>query len=325
MVQIEKLTKTFDGFAALRQLDLNIKKGSIYGLVGVNGAGKTTAIKHLAGIYRQDSGQVYIGGTPVYDNESIKALVGYIPDDLYFFPHYNMKMLRRYYAGMYENWNDERYLRLLDLFNLDEKKKIGKFSKGMQKQAAFIFTMSMMPEVMLLDEPIDGLDPIVRKQVFQEIIEDVADRQVTVLISSHNLKEMDGICDAIGIIKNGRMIIERDLDDLKSDVHKIQVAFDNETAPIEYIIRNIGLEILHEENRGSISLLVIRGKEEEVSQKIMSLSPLVYDHLPLTLEEIFIYETENSDITEVADGEASFVDTRSYSKKETEGADEIPY
>ncbi|MCL2421588.1 MAG: ABC transporter ATP-binding protein [Defluviitaleaceae bacterium] len=290
MVQIEKLTKAFDGFTALRQLDLNIKKGSIYGLVGVNGAGKTTAIKHLAGIYRQDSGHVHINDIPVYDNAHIKAQVGYIPDDLYFFPNYSLKMLRKYYAAMYESWNDERYSRLLNLFQLDDKKKVGKFSKGMQKQAAFILTMSIMPQVMLLDEPIDGLDPIVRKQVFQEIIEDVADRQVTVLISSHNLKEMDGICDAIGIIKNGRMVIERDLDDLKSDVHKIQVAFESEDAA-----KNLDLEILHEDNRGSISLLVIRGKEAEVSEKIKSLNPLVYDHLPLTLEEIFIYETEGAD------------------------------
>ena len=150
--------------------------------------------------------------------------------------------------------------------------------------------MSIMPDVLLLDEPIDGLDPIVRKQVFQEIIEDVAEREMTVLVSSHNLKEMDGICDAIGIIKQGRMIIERDLDDLKSDVHKIQLAFDSQNEP-----GNLNLDILHEEKRGSIQLLVVRGSEEDVTRRIEELKPIIYDRLPLTLEEIFIYETEGAD------------------------------
>ena len=293
MVQIRKLIKTFDGYTALHDLNLNVKKGSIYGLVGVNGSGKTTAIKHLAGIYRQDSGSVTIDDTPVYDNEKIKESVGYIPDDLYFFPQYSMKGLRIFYSNMYKRWNEERYRRLLASFKLDEKRKVAQFSKGMQKQAAFTLVMSIMPDVLLLDEPIDGLDPIVRKEVFKEIINDVAERELTVLCSSHNLKEMDGICDAIGIIKKGRMIIERDLDELKSDVHKIQIALEGDMP------KDLGLEVLHQEIRGSIRLLVVRGKEEEVDSKVKQLNPLVYDRLPLTLEEIFIYEQEakNNDAT----------------------------
>jgi len=289
MVQIENLTKTFDNFTALNSLNLNIKKGSIYGLVGINGSGKTTAIKHLAGIYRQDNGTVNIDGMPVYDNAALKAKVGFIPDDLYFFPNYNMKSLRKFYATMYTTWNDQRYVRLQEMFKLDEKRRVSKFSKGMQKQAAFIFAMSIMPSFLLLDEPIDGLDPIVRRLIMQEIIEDVAEREMTVLVSSHNLKEMDGICDAIGIIKNGQMVIERDLDDLKSDVHKVQLAFGNNLETSE-----LGLQVLHEESRGSISLLVIRGSEEEVTQRINSFNPLIFDRLPLTLEEIFVYETEGA-------------------------------
>ena len=295
MVQIENLVKEFDGYRALNKLNLNIKKGSIYGLVGINGAGKTTAIKHLAGIYRQDSGHVRINSEDVYDNEHIKSIMGYIPDDLYFFPQYNMKSLRRFYSSMYKNWNETRYRSLLEIFELNEKRRVGKFSKGMQKQAAFVFVMSIMPEILLLDEPIDGLDPIVRKQVFNEIIDDVAERQMTVLISSHNLKEMDGICDSIGIIKNGRMLIERDLDDLKSDVHKVQVAFGAEQNGFD----SLGLEILHREDRGSIKLLVIRGTEEEVTQRINSANPQVFDRLSLTLEEIFIYETEGTNSNEI--------------------------
>lgn len=293
MVQIENLTKAFDSFTALQNLNLNIRKGSIYGLVGVNGSGKTTAIKHLAGIYRQDSGEVRIAGQPVYDNAGVKESVGYISDDLYFFPQYSMDRLRKFYSAMYSGWNEKRYHAMVAMFGLDGNKKVSRFSKGMQKQAAFCFAMSIMPDVLLLDEPIDGLDPIVRKNLFEVIIEDVAERELTVLVSSHNLKEMDGICDAIGIIKSGRMVVERDLDDLKSDVHKVQVAFHSDGTDIN-IPDNLGLEVLHEERRGSIRLMVVRGTEEEVTQKIKNLTPLVYDRLPLTLEEIFIYETEGA-------------------------------
>lgn len=290
MIKTQGVIKTFDGFTALDKFNLNVKKGSIYGLVGVNGSGKTTIIKHLAGVYRQDSGDVLIDDTPVYDNVSIKERVGFIPDDLFFFQNYTMKNLKVFYRNMYKKFSEERYGALTRLFKLDEKRRLTKFSKGMQKQAAFVFAMSVMPDILLLDEPIDGLDPIVRKLVLSQIVEDVAARELTVLVSSHNLKEMEGICDSIGIVKGGRMIIERDLDDLKSDVHKVQIALTDDAATRED--KYDGLNILHQEKRGSVELLVIRGKEEEVGAKIKSLNPLVYDILPLTLEEIFIYETE---------------------------------
>ena len=287
MIQINNLVKSFEGNKALNGLNLNTNQGSIYGLVGVNGSGKTTAIKHLAGIYRQDSGTVTIGSQPVYDNAPLKSKVGYIADELYFFTGYNLKMLSRFYRNMYKTWSDSHYRKLVNLLQLDENRRVNRFSKGMQKQAAFALTLATMPEVLLLDEPIDGLDPIVRKEVFNQIIEDVADRGMTVLISSHNLKEMDDICDAVGIIKDGQMVIERDLDDLKSDVHKVQVAFVPDTPSLQ---STDDFVILHREVRGTVELLVIRGSEETVSSKIKALQPLVYDHLPLTLEEIFIYE-----------------------------------
>jgi len=289
MVQIKNLTKHFDTHTALQGLNLNIKKGSIYGLVGINGSGKTTAIKHLAGIYRQDAGTVTIDGQPVYDNALLKAKVGFIPDELFFFAGYNLSMTRRFYKNMYKTWDDAHYTNLITQLQLDEKRRLNRFSKGMQKQAAFALTLATQPEVLLLDEPIDGLDPIVRKAVFQQLIQDVADRGMTVLISSHNLKEMDDICDAVGIIKEGKMVVERDLDDLKSDVHKVQVAFSQETEPLQTCE---GFTILHKESRGTVELLVIRGTDDMISAKIKEKSPLVYDHLPLTLEEIFIYENK---------------------------------
>lgn len=290
MIKIENLKKTFDGFTALDNLSLNVKKGAVYGLVGVNGAGKTTIIKHLSGFYRQDEGSVLIDGTPVYDNASIKERVGFISDDIYFFPNYSMKAFQSFYRSLYKGFSDERFDMFVNLFKLDSGRKISRFSKGMQKQAAFVFAMSAMPDVLLLDEPLDGLDPIVRKLTLKHILEDVAERGLTVLVSSHNLKEIEGVCDSVGIVKNGRMLVERDIDELKSDVHKVQLAFAEGTPTGEKKYGN--LDILHIERRGSIELLIVRGKKDGVLSRLNSLKPLVYDLLPLTLEEIFIYETD---------------------------------
>ncbi|MCL2372352.1 MAG: ABC transporter ATP-binding protein [Defluviitaleaceae bacterium] len=218
MLLTKNLTKTFDGVKAIDGLDMNIPKGSIYGLVGVNGSGKTTVIKHIAGVLKADAGHVTLDGSNTYDNPSVKAQIGYVADDLYFFPQYNLKKLGQFYSNMYKSWNTQRFTQLISLLELDPKRNVGRFSKGMQKQAALALALSIMPQLLLLDEPIDGLDPIVRKRIFQWIIEDVADRQTTVLISSHNLKEMDGICDTVGIIKQGRMLMEKDLDQLKAQM-----------------------------------------------------------------------------------------------------------
>ena len=298
MIHISNLSKTFGNHKALNGLNLSINQGSIYGLVGVNGSGKTTAIKHLAGIYKQDKGTVTIAGQPIYDNAPLKAKIGYIPDELYFFPGYNLKMLSRFYGNMYKTFSNAHYNKLLNLLQLDETRRVSRFSKGMQKQAAFALTLSAMPEVLLLDEPIDGLDPLIRKEIFRQIIEDVADRNMTVLISSHNLKEMDDICDAVGIIKDGQMSVERDLDDLKTDIHKVQVAFEPGHPGLE---NTPGLTILHRESRGTVELLVIRASESELTAKIKAQNPLIYDYLPLTLEEIFIYENNRGGILPPAD------------------------
>ena len=224
MIKVSGLNKNFEGFLALDNLNINIKKGSIYGLVGVNGSGKTTTIKHLAGVFKADSGQLLFDGEEIYDNPAVKAKIGYVADDLYFFHGYNLKKLAKFYSKMYKTFNMERFDRLVGLTELDIKRRVSKFSKGMQKQAALTIALSIMPEFLLLDEPIDGLDPIVRKKIFTEIIDDVAARQMTVLISSHNLKEMDGICDSIGIIKGGKMLMEKDLDELKTSMQNTMVS-----------------------------------------------------------------------------------------------------
>ena len=286
MIQFKNVSKSFDGFQALEDLNLHVKKGSIYGLIGVNGSGKTTLIKHLTGAFKPDKGEITIGGEPVFDNIQVKETVGYISDDLYFFAMYNLKDSSKFYKKLYPRWNQERYRQMLEQFGLSETKRLSKFSKGMQKQAAFILAMSAMPDVLVLDEPIDGLDPIVRKMVMKYIVEDVSERQMTVLVSSHNLKEMEDICDSIGILNKGRMVIERDLDDLKSDVNKVQVVFPEGTSDDIFN----GLNILFREKRGSVDLLIIRGKMEDIEAQLRKGEPFIFDILPLTLEEIFIYE-----------------------------------
>ena len=285
MITVSKVDKSFDGFQALNALDINVKRGSIYGLVGTNGSGKTTIIKHITGVLRPDDGAITIDGEPVYDNEGIKARTGYIPDDLYFFSSYNLREMAAFYKQVYPKWNAERFEHMIAQFNLDKRRKISRFSKGMQKQAAFSLVMSTMPDVLILDEPIDGLDPIVRKLVWKYIVDDVAEREMTVLVSSHNLKELEGICDSIGILSHGHMVLERDLDDLRSDVHKVQVAL---AQPSEEAFKD--LNILHRETRGTVELLIIRNKREDIEAAINPYNPLIFDVLPLTLEEIFIYE-----------------------------------
>lgn len=297
MIRIQNVSKSFEDFQALKDLDLHVKKGSIYGLVGVNGSGKTTLIKHLTGVFRPDKGDILIDGQPVFDNISIKERIGYISDDLFFFAMYNLKDSSRFYSKLYPRWNQERYRHMLQQFGLSEKKRLSRFSKGMQKQAAFILAMSSMPDVLVLDEPIDGLDPIVRKKVMKYIVEDVSERDMTVLVSSHNLKEMEGICDSIGILNQGRMVIERDLDELKSGISKVQAVFPREAGQEPWK----GLNVLFHEKRGSVDLLIIKGETQQVEAALLKAKPVIMDLLPLTLEEIFIYEMggDNDELKEI--------------------------
>lgn len=290
MIKISGVSKSFDGYRALDGLNINVKRGSIYGLVGPNGSGKTTIIKHLTGVLLADEGTIEVKGQSVYENEKIKEIIGFIPDDLYFFATYNLKEMSKFFAGVYKTWNQERFEKIVSKFGLDSKRKISKFSKGMQKQAAFALTMAQMPEVLVLDEPVDGLDPIVRKIVWNYIIEDVAEREMTVIISSHNLREIEGVCDAVGIIEKGKMLIERDLDELKTDIHKVQISFGDKASNEEKEELYKELNVLFKESRGSVDLLIIKDKQERVEELLRSKNPVLMDMLPLSLEEIFIYE-----------------------------------
>ena len=215
MIRVNDLEKSFGEFKALNGLTLHVEKGAVYGLIGPNGSGKTTLIKHLTGVMKPDKGSCEINGKPVYDNIDVKQITGYVPDELYFFGNYSLKAMRSYLKALYPAWSDERYRTMLSDFGLNESGRISRFSKGMQKQAAFLLALSTRPDVMILDEPIDGLDPIMRKKVWGYLLGDVADRQMTVLISSHNLRELEGICDCVGILSQGKLLFEGRLDELK--------------------------------------------------------------------------------------------------------------
>ncbi|UNL86655.1 ABC transporter ATP-binding protein [Priestia koreensis] len=286
MIKATNLRKEFEDIEAVKNVTLHVKKGSIYGLLGSNGAGKTTLLKMLCGIYKQDSGTISVMDQSVFENVEVKQKLIFIPDALYFFPQSTIKQMGQFYRSVYADWNEERFQKLRSVFNIDLNKKVHRLSKGMQRQVAFWLTLSAMPDILVLDEPLDGLDAVMRKKIKNLLIQDVAEREMTILISSHNLREVEDLCDHVGILHNGELMIEKDLDDLKSDVHKIQVAFKRDV-PMGLLEK---LNVLYEEKRGSVMLFIVRGKEDAVTRLIDSYNPVIFDLLPLTLEEIFIYE-----------------------------------
>ena len=284
MIKTEALVKRYGDFIALDHVNIHVKKGSIYGMVGPNGAGKTTLLKILTGIYRQNSGSVAIMGESVEDNEVLKQKICFIPDDLYYFPMATVKSMATFYRQMYDVFDLQRFDRIQELLGISVDKKISQLSKGMKKQVAFWLAICTKPEVLILDEPVDGLDPVMRRQIWSLLLQDVAERQMTVIVSSHNLRELEDVCDHVGILHQGQLLLERDLEEMKSDIHKVQVSFGKKEVNMAF------LEPLKEMSVGSVKTLIVRGTREEIEDRIRDFSPLVLDFIPLTLEEIFIYE-----------------------------------
>ncbi|MCM1256710.1 MAG: ABC transporter ATP-binding protein [Roseburia sp.] len=286
MIEVRNLVKEFDGFRALDGVDMHVKKGAIYGLVGPNGAGKSTLIRHLTGVYRQDAGEVKIAGETVYENPAVKEKFGYIPDDLFYFISANTYEMKRFYQGLYPRFDDKLFYRLMEFFpTIDPKKNIRSLSKGMQKQVAFWLAVCTRPELLILDEPVDGLDPVMRRQVWSIIMADVAEFNSTVLVSSHNLRELEDVCDHVGIMHKGKIMIERSLSELQGSVCKIQVAFQAEMPKLPE-----DFEVLHMSNTGRVYTLIVKGNPEAARAQLEKMNPMLIDILPLTLEEIFIYE-----------------------------------
>ena len=289
MIEARDLVKTFEEKHALDGLNLHVPEGAVYGLVGPNGAGKSTLIRHLTGIYRQDSGEVLVDGREVFDNPEIKAEIAYIPDEIPFWAQATVNDMRQFYSSLYSTFDAELYDRLQKEFGLDGKLMMRKLSKGQQKLAAFQFALAQRPRVVVLDEPVDGLDPVNRRAIWGILLGDVAERGTTVLVSSHNLRELEDVCDYVGIMNRGRMLLERSLSDLQESIVKIQ------TVLPEGAMLPEKLNVLHREETGRLLRLILRETEEEARDKLAVCEPLFLDILPLTLEEIFIYELGGTD------------------------------
>jgi len=286
MIEVKNVVKTFDGFTALDGASITVPDGGVYGLVGPNGAGKSTIIRHLTGIYAPDSGEVLVEGEPVYENPAKKALLAVIPDDWFYFPSSTIFDMMRFYRGFYPNFDGNRYEKFKEVFSLPEKSPIRRMSKGMQKQAAFWLAMCCRPKYLILDEPVDGLDPVMRRQVWSLMMSDVTEHGTTVLVSSHNLRELEDVCDHVGIMNKGRVLLERSLSDLQENIVKLQAVW----KPGEVPVLPRELEILHTSHVGRVYTYIVRGKAQEITRQLQVHQPLMLEALPLSLEEIFIYE-----------------------------------
>lgn len=286
MIEVNNVTKRFGDFVALDGLNMHVERGAIYGLVGPNGAGKSTIIRHLSGVYKQDEGTVTIDGQPVYENEKLKQRFTVIPDEIFFFTQANTMDMMKFYKSIYPNFDETLFKKILECFpEINPKKMVRSLSKGMQKQVAFMLSIAARPELMILDEPVDGLDPVMRRQIWSLIMSDVAEHGLTVLVSSHNLRELEDVCDHVGIMNHGKILIERSLDELQTSITKIQLAFEGDMPSLPPEI-----QVLKRITTGRVHTLIVKGEPRAAEQTISALNPLLMDVLPLTLEEIFIYE-----------------------------------
>ena len=291
MIEVKNVVKSFDGFHALDGLTMTVPKGAIYGLVGPNGAGKSTILRHLCGAYRQDSGEITLEGAPIYENPAVKTRMAVIPDELYDFGAASTRDMMKFYRGIYPQFDLERYEKLKDAFPaVDQRRPIRRLSKGMQKQSAFWLALSCKPDYLLLDEPVAGLDPVMRRQVWSLLMGDVAERGTTVLVSSHNLRELEDVCDHVGLLSHGKVALERSLSELQGGTVKLQAAFEGEAPQLPQ-----ELQVIHTDRVGKVYTYIIRGGAEEVTAQFAQFNPLFTEALPLSLEEIFIYELGGED------------------------------
>lgn len=290
-IELKNVTKIYEGFKALDALNLTVPSGSVYGLIGPNGAGKTTAIRHMMGVLRQDAGSVLLDGEPVFENPSVKARMLCIPDEPYFTSTSTTRDLMKFTRALYPRFDTERYEKLREIFALDDTRPIRRLSRGMQKQSAFWIALAARPEVLVLDEPVDGLDPVMRRQVWSLVMEDVAEEGMTVLVSSHNLRELEDVCDHVGIMNKGKVLLERSLSELQENTVKMQIVFRGEGAPE----LPAGLNLLHESHLGRVFTIIFRGNTQQITERLAALDPVYMEAVPLTLEEIFIYELGGAD------------------------------
>ena len=288
MIVANQVTLKFGDFTALNQLNCAIPDGIIYGLVGSNGAGKSTFLRLISGIYRPHEGQITIDGAPVFNNPTVKQNIVYVPDELYFLPQSNMKRMAELYNSLYENFSYERFYNLSSTFGLNVEANVNTFSKGMRRQAATVLALSTMPKYLFFDETFDGLDPVMRNLVKQVIYNDVLERKTTTIITSHSLRELEDTCDQLALLHKGGIVFESDIQNLKTSLFKVQIAFSTPFGREDFA----ALDLLSYNQVGSVATFIVRGERESVVARLRERSPLLLDVLPLNLEEVFIYEME---------------------------------
>ncbi|MBQ9748930.1 MAG: ABC transporter ATP-binding protein [Clostridia bacterium] len=288
MISAKNVTMKFDDFVALNQLNCDIPDSCIYGLVGSNGAGKSTFLRLISGVYRPYEGTITADGEPVWENPKVKSRIMYVPDELYFLPQSDMNTMARLYAAVYDSFSTERFRELTATFGLKPDANIGTFSKGMKRQAATILALSVMPKYLFFDETFDGLDPVMRNLVKQVIYSDVCERGTTTIITSHSLRELEDTCDQLALLHKGGIVFESDIQNLKTALFKVQVAFADTFGKERFE----GIETLSYAQTGSVATLIVRGDRDTVTGQIRAMQPLLLDVLPLNLEEVFIYEME---------------------------------
>jgi len=288
MIKIESATKNFGAVRSLDHVTAVIPEGSIFGLVGSNGSGKSTLLRVLSGTIAPDSGYILYDGANIWENTAAKSSVVYLSDEQYFLPHCSMRDMCALYESLFPSFSREKFFELANIFELDTHRKINTFSKGMQKQVSVLLGLAVRPKYLFCDETFDGLDPVMRQLVKRLFAEEVAERQMTVILASHNLRELEDICDHIALLHRGALLFQRDLDDMKLNIQKIQAVFSGEDQETSKLLAH--LPLLNLERRGSMYTLVVRGAREETDEQMRALNPRFYEFIPLTLEEIFISE-----------------------------------
>lgn len=288
MIEIKGLTKKFDKFTALDNISCNIESGCIYGLVGSNGAGKSTLLRLIMGIYAPNSGQILIDGENMLKSPDKKGRLAFVPDELFFLPQSNMNRMAKMYSRLYKSFSIDRFNSLTKLFSLDPKKNLNTFSKGMRRQAAIILALSCKADYIFLDETFDGIDPVVRNLIKKVLYDDVCERNTTIVLTSHSLRELEDTCDSLALLHKGGIVFESNIENLRTTLFKVQLAFDTEYDRSRFD----GIELVSFTKHGSVSSLIIRGDRDKTEKKLKAMKPVIFEVLPLSLEEVFIYEME---------------------------------
>lgn len=289
MIEVKRISKTFDGFKAVNDVTVNISAGNVFGLVGTNGAGKSTVLRMIAGVYKPDDGMVLIDGQPVFDKMETKKKIFFIADEPYFFSNATAEIMQKYYASIYEEFDTEQFYRYLSHFELDKRRKINTYSKGMKKQLALLLGICSKTKYLLCDETFDGLDPVMRQGVKSIFADEIERRGMTPIIASHNLRELEDICDHVGLLHKGGVLLSKDLEEMKCNIQKVQCVFKNQEEEKKVMD---ALNIIKDERRGSLHTFTVRGTKEQIADSFSEADMVFCEVLPLSLEEIFISETE---------------------------------